>query len=72
MEKESFREKIKKEISSQLMKVETKNKEQMIEKCDLGLRLLKFFEYEKDSEFEKWFDNFCRAKEKRENEREER
>jgi len=54
-----FRTKIKKQIASQIFEIETGNQEQELEKNELGLRLLKFFEYEQDSEFEQWFANFC-------------
>ena len=62
-----FRTKIKKEMASQIFEVEAKTKEEVLEKYDLGVRVLKFFQYEQDPEFEKWFDDFCkkRAKEYR-------
>ena len=54
-----FRTKIKKEIASQVFKIETNTSEELLEKNELGLRLLKFFEYEQDPEFEQWFTKFC-------------
>ena len=57
-----FREQLKEDIAKKILNTEVKNKEQQIEKCDLGLRLLKFFQFEEDTEFEKIFDEFCKKK----------
>lgn len=59
-----FRTKIKKEMASQIFEVEAKTKEEVLEKYDLGVKVLKFFQYEQDEEFEKWFDDFCKRKAK--------
>lgn len=60
-----FRTKMKKEMASQIFEVEAKTKEEVLEKYDLGIRVLKFFQYEQDEEFEKWFDDFCKKRAKR-------
>lgn len=57
-----FRQKIKKEIASKIFEIEIENQEQELERNELGLRLLQFFEYEQDPEFEKWFAEFCHNK----------
>lgn len=70
-----FRTKIKREIISYAMKIETDTKDENLEKNELNLRLLKFFEYEQDPEFERLFNEFCykkRLKLKVEKEREDR
>ena len=59
---ENFRQQIKKQIASQIFKIEAENQEQELEKNELGLRLLQFFEYEQDPDFEKWFTEFCHNK----------
>lgn len=61
-----FREQLKEDIAKKILNMEVKNKEQQIEKCDLGLRLLKFFQFEEDPEFEKVFDEFCKKKARKE------
>lgn len=58
----SFRQEIKKEIASKIFEIKVKNQTQEIEKNELGLRLLKFFEYEQDPEFIQWFTKFCHNK----------
>lgn len=57
-----FRQSMKKEIASQIFEIQTENEEQELEKNELGLRLLQFFEYEQDPEFVKWFTEFCYKK----------
>ena len=54
-----FRQKIKKEIASKIFEIKIENQEQELERNELGLRLLQFFEYEQDPEFERWFTEFC-------------
>lgn len=66
----NFRDHMKKEIASHIFAVETKDKQQSLEKYDLGIRILKFLQYEQDKEFEEWFDNFCRRKIKEKEEEE--
>ena len=58
----NFRQEIKKQIASHIFEIQTKNKEQELEKNELGLRLLQFFEYEQDPEFIKLFNKFCYKK----------
>ena len=57
-----FRQSMKKEIASQIFEIQTENEEQELEKNELELRLLQFFEYEQDPEFVKWFTEFCYKK----------
>lgn len=58
----SFRESTKVKILNDLSDMQTSSKEQELERCDLGIRMAKFFQFEEDPEFEEWFDNFCRRK----------
>ena len=69
----NFRQQVKREIATKIFELKIENQEQEIERNELGLRLLQFFEYEQDPEFEKWFSEFCNRKKwdkhKEENER---
>lgn len=58
----NFRQKMKKNIASQIFEIKTKTKDEEFEKNELGLRLLQFFEYEQDPEFIQWFNHFCYQK----------
>lgn len=49
----NFRQQIKKQIAAQIFEIKIENQEQELERNELGLRLLQFFEYEQDPEFEK-------------------
>ena len=57
-----FREQLKADIAKQVLDVQAETKEQQLEKADLGLRMLKFFQFEQDEEFEKMFDEFCKRR----------
>ena len=59
---QDYREKLKLEIAKYASDLEAETKEEKIEKFDLGLRLVKFLQYENNPDFEKWFNNFCREK----------
>ena len=66
-----YREKLKVDISKQILDIQADTKEQKTEKYDLGIKLLKFFQYEEDPEFTKLFDEFCRRRGKGERNGEE-
>ena len=55
----NYRTKIKRELATALFEIEAETEEQKLERYDLGLRLVQFFEYEQDPEFEKIFNDFC-------------
>lgn len=66
----SFRTEIKRDIAAKLFEIEVNNQEEELERNEVGLRLLSFFEYEQDPEFVAWFTEFCHRK-KWEREKEE-
>lgn len=71
----NFRQQIKREIATKIFELKIENQEQEIERNELGLRLLQFFEYEQDPEFVTWFNDFCHKKKwerKQKEEKEER
>ena len=73
MDIKKYRLKIKAEMIKTLLDAPALNQEQNITKTELGLRVLKFFEYEQDPEFEKMFNSFCEQKKwKKENNNEGR
>lgn len=65
MNNKKYRTKMKRQVISYLLNMNADNQEQYIEKNELSLRLLKFFEYEQDPDFEKLFNNFINQKRKK-------
>ena len=64
---QDYREKLKLKITKYVSDLEAETKEEKMEKIDLGLRLVKFLQYENHPDFEKWFNNFCKEKGKEQN-----
>ena len=54
----SFRNELKRQLGHKLFEIKAKNPDEEAERIELAIRLMHFFKYEQDPEFEKWFSNF--------------
>ena len=64
----NFRNELKRQLGHKLFEIEASSNEDEITRTELGLRLMQFFIYEQDPDFEKMFSEFLTKKkwEKRE------
>lgn len=57
-----FRNELKRQLGHKLFEIEATSDEDEVTRTELGLRLMHFFQYEQDPEFEKMFSNFLASK----------